>query len=232
LFFPHFHINEVNALEVQKALCQSFEQWGLPQAIKVDNGKPLGDPRHSCIPVLALWLIGLGIDVIWNPPRPPRANAKVERMQGTTSRWVEIEKCFSYEHLQRNLDKAAWLQREKYELRRLAGQSRKELYPQLWTNSRRYDREGFDSSRVYGYLSAVVFARKVNKKGSFNFYGQSVYLGHGYRNHTISLSYDASQHCFTINDANNTIIACLKADNFSRENIINLSVCQNRYIKC
>ena len=86
LFFPQYHINEVDPVAVQKVLQQSFEQWGLPKSIKVDNGKPFGDPQRSSVPVLALWLIGLGVEVIWNPPRSPRANAKVERMQGTTSR--------------------------------------------------------------------------------------------------------------------------------------------------
>ena len=40
---------------------------------------------------LALWLIGLGIEVIWNPPRCPQANGVVERSQGTGKRWAEPE---------------------------------------------------------------------------------------------------------------------------------------------
>jgi hypothetical protein len=213
-------------------LQQSFEQWGLPKSIKVDNGKPFGDPQRSSVPVLALWLIGLGVEVIWNPPRSPRANAKVERMQGTTSRWVEIEQCLSYEHLQDKLNQVAKLQREQYEVRRLGGQSRKEYYPQLWTNTRHYDKEAFEVRKVYAYLKEVAFVRKVNQRGAFNFYAHKVYLGPAHRNKTISLRYSIPDNSFIITDQSNTNIASLKADNFTKEYLISLSVCQNKYVKC
>src|SRR3954468_7857520 len=86
-FSPHYHISEVQVSTVQQMMEQSFEQWGLPTHIRVDNGKPFGDPQRCSIPELALWLTGLGIEVIWNRPRTPKDNAKVERMQATTSRW-------------------------------------------------------------------------------------------------------------------------------------------------
>ena len=37
-----------------------LQNQGIPYWIKVDNGRPLGDPRLELIPPLALWLIGLG----------------------------------------------------------------------------------------------------------------------------------------------------------------------------
>src|SRR5437867_5557619 len=95
LFSPHYHINEVDARKIQAALLRCFRRWGLPRAIKVDNGKPFGDPQRTSVPELALWLCGLGVGVIWNPPRSPRDNAKVERMQGTTAAWAEVEKCLA-----------------------------------------------------------------------------------------------------------------------------------------
>ena len=94
----------------------------MPRAIKVDNGRPLGDMQRTSVPELALWLIGLGIKMIWNPPRSPRCNAKVERMQATTARWVEVKSCRSCGELQQKLDQAARLQREHYRPRRLGGQ--------------------------------------------------------------------------------------------------------------
>src|SRR3954468_9301443 len=86
-FFPHYHISEVEVTVLQQTMKQLFEQWGLPSYIRVDNGKPFGDPQRCSVPELALWLIGLGIEVVWNRPRTPKDNAKVERMQATTSRW-------------------------------------------------------------------------------------------------------------------------------------------------
>jgi len=136
LFSPCLHISEAEERQLQQSLCRCFEQWGLPKSIKVDNGQPFGDPQRCSVPVLGLWLIGLGIQVIWNRPATPKDNAKVERMQATSSRWVEIEQCVSCTELQSRLDKAARVQTEQYPLRRMSNKSRKELYPALYSNSR------------------------------------------------------------------------------------------------
>lgn len=213
-------------------MCGCFEQWGLPQRIKVDNGKPFGDPQRSSVPAVALWLIGLGIETLWNRPATPRDNAKVERMQATTSRWVEIQSCASYAQLQSKLDKAAQIQREKYQVKRLGFQSRRQCYGELWNNTRKYCREAFDMVRVSYYLSQVVFVRKVSQRGLINFYGQSVYVGYIHRGKTVSLHYDVQKQHFIIEQQSKVAIACLQADNFSKENIIALTVCQNNYIKC
>lgn len=209
---------------------QSFEQWGLPHHIRVDNGKPFGDPQRCSIPELALWLIGLGIEVIWNRPRTPKDNAKVERMQATTSRWTEVEQCYSCSELQAKLDKAAVIQREHYQLRRSGQKSRQELYPELWSNSIKYSQTVFDSSRISTYLTGITFVRKVNKGGVFNFYAQRVYVGHTHQGKTLRLRYDSVNNSFILIDQLNTTIGYIQADNFSAEHVLNLSVCQNRYI--
>jgi transposase InsO family protein len=218
---------------MQQTMEQVFALWGLPKYIRVDNGKPFGDPQRSSIPELGLWLIGLGIEVVWNRPRSPKDNATVERMQSTTSRWTEVEKCSDCAELQAKLDKAAIVQRERYQVRRLGAKSRKEVYPELWHNSRVYSgKEGFDISRVGTYLSQVSFARKTNKKGAFNFYAQRVYVGRKYIHQSLNLRYDTDRHCFRLTDQDNAIIGYIPADNFSSENILSLNVCQNRYLVC
>jgi hypothetical protein len=231
-FSPHYHISEVKVNEIQQMMQQNFEQWGLPRYIRVDNGKPFGDPQRCSIPELALWLTGLGIEVIWNRPRTPKDNAKVERMQATTSRWAEVEQCYDCSELQTRLNRAAQVQREHYQLRRLGRKSRKELYPELWTNSRAYNHQtAFDVNRVTTYLSQLSFVRKVNKKGVFNFYAQRVYVGYSHNNKTLSLRYDTDSNRFRLTDESNTTIGYIQADNFSQEHILGLSVCQNRYIR-
>ena len=68
-FSPWAYISQVPLKAVQTALISVFKQWGQPQAIKVDNGRPFGDPGSDLVPVMALWLIGLGIDVVWRAAR-------------------------------------------------------------------------------------------------------------------------------------------------------------------
>src|SRR3954469_2189730 len=233
LFSPCLHISEAEERQLQQTLCRCFEQWGLPKSIKVDNGQPFGDPQRCSVPVLGLWLIGLGIQVIWNRPATPKDNAKVERMQATSSRWVEIEQCVSCTELQSRLDKAARVQTEQYPLRRMSNKSRKELYPALYSNSRTWSSTAFELGRVQQYLSSkVVFARKISKRGIINFYAQSVYIGIRYKNSYAYLHYDPSLNHFRVEDENKIAIGWFTADNFNEDNITNLSVCQYRHLKC
>ena len=154
-------------------------QGGLPKCIKADNGAPLGDPQRRSVPVLALWLTGLGIDMVWSRPRSPGDTAKVERMQATTGRWVELEKCTTAQLLQQKLDAAAVIQRESYPVKRLGAQSRKQAYPQLWANSRIYSPASFELQRVYQSLSGIDFVRRANNSGPFNFFNQNGYATPG-----------------------------------------------------
>lgn len=232
LFFPRFHIGEVDPKAIQAVLRRSFRRWGLPRAIKVDNGRPLGDMQRTSVPELALWLIALGINMIWNPPRSPRANAKVERMQATTARWAEVKSCRTCKQLQKKLDKAAQLQREKYRPRRLGGKSRKQVYKALWQNTRRYHRDSFDVKRVYRYLNTVTFRRKVNKSGFLTFYAQWVYVGTAYKTQTMDLRFDNRKKHFHLCDETGSRLAWFAADNFTSKHIRSLSVCQNRMVKC
>jgi hypothetical protein len=234
LFSPCPNISEADEQQLQQAVCRCFEQWGLPKSIRVDNGRPFGDPQRSSVPVLALWLTGLGIEVIWNRPRCPRDNATVERMQATSSRWAEVEQCSNCAQLQYRLDQVAKVQREQYQVRRMGQKSRKELYPAVWSNTRVYGdgSSAFDLLRVRDYLSRVTFVRKVSKKGCINFYAQKVHVGCRYHNQYVSLHYDAQTNSFKVEDENKTAIGHFTADNFSQQNIVNLSVCQNRYLNC
>lgn len=105
-------------------------RWG--QCLRVDNGRPFAVPGADVIPLLALWLIGLGVDVLWNRPRQPPDTAKLERMQGLTANWAEPQQCASLEVLQQHLDAAAELQRSRYRVRRLGGRTRSEAWSARW----------------------------------------------------------------------------------------------------
>src|SRR5438067_1877559 len=63
--------NGVPATAVQGVLREVFGTWGLPGRLRVDNGAPWGG--WNDLPTdLALWLIGLGVDLTWNPPARPQ----------------------------------------------------------------------------------------------------------------------------------------------------------------
>ena len=88
---------------MQAALRGIFVQWGLPAQLRVDNGAPWGS-WNDLPPDLALWLIGLGVGMIWNRPRHCQANGHVERAHGVLQQWSEPARCPDVAALPQRLD--------------------------------------------------------------------------------------------------------------------------------
>src|SRR5271157_5277768 len=88
-FPPHRRWEHVPVHAIQAMFRHVFVRWGLPDRVRVDNGYPWGSSR-DLPPELALWLIGLGVEPIWNPPAQPTRNPKVERSNGLTQQWGEL----------------------------------------------------------------------------------------------------------------------------------------------
>jgi transposase InsO family protein len=68
---------------VQPALIGAFREYGLPEAILIDNGPPWGrdfEHRHT---KLTAWLMQLGIAPHHGRPYHPQTRGKVERFNGT-----------------------------------------------------------------------------------------------------------------------------------------------------
>jgi hypothetical protein len=164
-----------------------FQRWGQCGAMRVDNGDPLGSPQPNTTSVLALWLIGQDVDMIFNKPRCPTANAKVERMQEVSSRWAEIHKASHLLDLQTRLDHAACFQREQFGVSRLGFKTRLAVFPQLETTRRVYRAEGFDPQRVYTFLATKVYVRSVSEQGQIDHFGERTSLGRVHRGQSVSL---------------------------------------------
>lgn len=207
-------------------ISQLFNHWGLPQNIKVDNGSPFGCPTRDHIPPFALWLIGLAINIIWNRPRQPRDNAKVERMQGTTKRWVDIDQCTSIEQLQQRLDQAGVIQREKYKVTRLNHMTRAQVFPQLYQKLRSYAGCMFDPWLVYAQLAKTRMVRKVSSHGTCVNYLQRYQIGQAFKGQLVCFQWDLDTSSWKVFDRNGQLLKQLPAKNLSPWHIIHLAVCQ------
>lgn len=139
------------------------------------------------VPPLALWLIGLGIQIVWNKPRTPQENAKVERCQGTLGKWTEYKKCKGTFDLQIKL----WEQSEFYNfhfpIRRKENKKRVELFPRLMHTGREWVPKNFSVQRVLDFLSRGCWERGVSSVGQTNLYGHVLQIGSKYKNQRISI---------------------------------------------
>jgi hypothetical protein len=184
---------------VQAELRRGFGRWGLPGSIRVDNGNPWGSWGDLPTP-LALWLIGLGVAVIWNPPRRPQDNGVVERSQGVARNWAEPERCRSPEELQRRLDAEDRVQRGSYPHGGFA--SRLEAYPGLAHSGRPYgaarERAHWSWERALDYLAGVMVRRRVDRCGKIGLYHDKLYVGLVNRGREVVVQFDAAARRWVI----------------------------------
>lgn len=68
---------------VKAILHRVFEEVGLPDAIRSDNGTPFGSSGAGGLSKLSVWLLKLGIAPRFIPPASPQDNGRHERMHRT-----------------------------------------------------------------------------------------------------------------------------------------------------
>jgi len=90
------YLLEVRALEnaridpVRTCFERLFERYGLPQAIRSDNGVPFSSARSLLgLSKLSAWWVALGIDLLRGRPAHPQDNGGHERMHKDIAREVE-----------------------------------------------------------------------------------------------------------------------------------------------
>jgi hypothetical protein len=206
-----------------------FTRWGLPERTRVDNGHPWGS-ASDLPPALALWLIGLGVEVLWNPPHQPWCNPKVERCNGVTQQWAEPQACADHPTLEAQLDWAARTQRQEYPA--IQGRSRLEAYPQLLLSGRPYCVENeprlWDLSRVDAFLMDGVWYRRADCYGLISLYNRNRCLGKAYRGQEVVIRFDREGRHWVVSDVNGQVIIRLIAAELSRERIMKLEVGHRR----
>jgi putative transposase len=78
----------ISGLDVKKSLIRIFREYGLPKAIKSDNGSPFSTRGLAGLSQLAVWWIKLGIVPERIKPGCPQENGRHERMHRTMKQEV------------------------------------------------------------------------------------------------------------------------------------------------
>ena len=170
--------------------------------LRVDNGAPWGS-CNDLPPQLALWIIGLGIDMHWNAPRRPQQNGVVERSQGLAIRWAEPKQHQTISEFQKRIDREDYLQRERH--RAIDGATRYEAFPGLKSGGRtysyRWEQTHWDWDRVRQHLSQYAVIRHVDCSGKIGHYGSRLYVGTLHKGLTVYVQFDPDEIAWVITDA-------------------------------
>ncbi len=206
-----------------------FVRWGLPDALRVDNGYPWGSSRD--LPSeLALWLIGLGVEPIWIPPGQPTCNPKVERCNGITQQWGELHTCTDLKQAARALAWVCQVQRQEYPA--IRGCTRAEVFPQLSTPRRVYRRADerlvWDLARVHGFLARGCWRRHADGNGVISLYGHGHSVGRCWARRELVVRFDAATRCWLVSDPGGKLIKELPASQLTRKRILKLAVSRRR----
>jgi hypothetical protein len=228
-FFPPGYFPQVPPAAVQREFQQAFTDWGLPGAVRVDNGAPWGT-WSDWAPPLALWLIGLGVRIHWNDPGRPQQNGTVERSQGTTQRWAEPGRCGSVAELQQTVDEADRCQRELYPFR--PGQTRWSAYPGLRHSARRYrvtqEARLWRIGPVLAHLAEYVVPRRVDQKGLISIWNRNHYVGTAYARQLVWVRLDPERREWVISDEGGNQIRIRPSRELTKERIRRLDICGNK----
>lgn len=179
---------------------------------------------------LALWLSGLGIQVIYGRPRQSTDNALIERCNGVLEKWVEPHQQAHFKACQERLDWAIWTQRERY--RSPHHETRAVAYPDLYENARTYrrsqDAQLWSLEQAALFLSAYRFSRKVEKNGRINLLGNNYPIGQSYARQVFSIVLQAQSQEWSVSDDYGTEIARFASKELDYEKVQRLQTGRNR----
>jgi putative transposase len=154
---------------VRERFIRLFELYGLPGAIRSDNGSPFACTRAPLgLSRLSAWWVTLGIDLDRNIPGHPQDNGAHERMHRDIA-W-EVEGCVDGDTSANQAALETWRHQFNHERphEALAMRVPADLYVR---SQRRFDHESFELSYPPEYLR-----RRVNANGGIRIMDTAIYI--------------------------------------------------------
>lgn len=207
-------------------MLETFQAWGMPKAVRSDNGEPFGVPTRDVIPLMSLWLKGWGVEPILNRPRRPQDNAHVENNQATVARWAEIHQCTSIGQMQQRIDEACRFQRDVYPVIRIGNVARKKVFVDLYHKARPFEQATFIENRAYDFLAQAIYPRKVSERGTISLYNKKFQAGLPYRRQVLFVKFNPEDCSWLCLDKDQNIVKVLSDQRLSKENLYNLQISQ------
>lgn len=160
-----------------RAMERLFHTYGLPRAIRSDNGSPFGSPGLARLSRLSLWFIRLGIEIQRIEPGHPEQNGAHERMHKTLKKETARPPASSMRTQQRSFDTFQTFYNEERPHESL-GQKRPTT---LYRPSRRSMPTKLPPLEFAGHLEI----RRVDHKGQLKFRKKRVFFSHTFAHEPI-----------------------------------------------
>lgn len=194
--YPHLTSSQPSIADYQLALRRAFREFGLPERLSFDHASAFYDnTTPSPFPTrLHLWLIALGVAVVFSRVRTPTDHALIERTHQTMTlqtllgqRWDDQASLWS--GLDRRRDFLNTLLPS-----RALGQPPLSAFPSARHSGRTYQPEWeadlLDLGRVAAYLASGQWFRRANCHGEWSLGHQRYRLGPRAANREIALRFD------------------------------------------
>ena len=94
-------VSKLDTLNAQKVFIRLFREYGMPLAIRTDNGSPFASNSIAGLSRLSVWWLKLGINLERIEPGKPQQNGRHERMHRTLKQETALPPRSSLEDQQR-----------------------------------------------------------------------------------------------------------------------------------
>jgi transposase len=198
--------------DYQLALRLAFGEWGLPDRLAVDHESVFYDnDSPSPFPSrLHLWLAALGVTLVFGRVRQPTDQGLTERShQLWAAQVLEGQQFAGVAALVAALRERRTFLNEHLPCRSLDNLPPLEAYPRARQPRRRYRPEeeggGLDLARVWAYLGAGRWFRRVATSHTISLGGQVYYLGRPWiPGSEVAITADAAAHLLRVTAADGT----------------------------
>jgi hypothetical protein len=205
--------NLPKTIDYQWALRLSFMEWGMPMYLQTDHGSVFFDNKSSSPypTTLYLWLLGLGIDILFTPVGKPQKQGLVERSHRTLDAQLTpgivlntLDELFNFYQNRRQRLNEHISASATNNLPPLV--NRPDACMPLKTYQPSKEAEIFDKTRIQSYLQDQTWFRLVAANKTFSMGGQLYHLPSAKPNSEIAITYNRLMDGFDCFDADGRLL--------------------------
>jgi len=171
-YLIELHIVKPTMKGVQSAMKGVFKDYGLPKAIRSDNGTPFGAAGAGGLSRLSVWWLKLGIEPRYIPPASPQHNGRHERMHRTLKAETSTPPARCAQEQQKRFDGFRRYYNEERPHEALA----QKLPSDHWERSKR----SFDGAEREPWYDADHEVRRVRSNGQIRWRGKKLFIGQAF----------------------------------------------------